>query len=52
MIKLTKVGSIKDLSFKNIGNKTLSRQLVSKTYPTKEKTFKGMLAFENQGKAH
>jgi hypothetical protein len=27
-------------------------QLLSKTYPTKEKTLKGMLAFGNQGKAH
>jgi hypothetical protein len=29
----------------------MSRQLLSKTYPTKEKTLKGMLAFANQGKS-
>jgi hypothetical protein len=28
---------------KTIGNKTLSTELLSKTYPTKEKTLKGML---------
>jgi hypothetical protein len=28
---------------KTIGNKTLSMELLSKTYPTKEKTLKGML---------
>jgi hypothetical protein len=28
---------------KKIGNKTLSMELLSKTYPTKEKTLKGML---------
>jgi hypothetical protein len=33
----------KDPSCNNIENKTLSMQLLSKTYPTKEKTLKGML---------
>jgi hypothetical protein len=28
---------------KTIGNKTLSMELLSKSYPTKEKTLKGML---------
>jgi hypothetical protein len=30
----------------NNGNKTLSTQLLNKTYPTKEKTLKGMLVLE------
>jgi hypothetical protein len=46
-MQLTKVKGIKNLSCKNIENKTLGRQLLSKTYPTKEKDKKGMLAFEN-----
>jgi hypothetical protein len=29
---------------KTTGNKTLSTELLSKSYPTKEKTLKGMLA--------
>jgi hypothetical protein len=33
----------KNPSCNNIGNKTLSMQLLSKTYPTKENTLKGML---------
>jgi hypothetical protein len=33
----------KNASNNNIGNKTLSMQLLSKTYPTKEKALKGML---------
>jgi hypothetical protein len=31
---------------KTIGNKTLSMELLSKTYPTKEKTLKGMLVIK------
>jgi hypothetical protein len=33
-------------------DKTLSTQVLSKTYPTKEKTLKDMLARGIQGKAH
>ena len=43
-MSLTKVKCAKDLSCNNIGNKTLSTQLLSKTDLTKEKTLKGMLA--------
>jgi hypothetical protein len=47
---INKAKGIKNLSCNNIGNKTLSRQLLSMTYLTKENTLKGMLAFGNQGK--
>jgi hypothetical protein len=40
-VSLIEVGFIQNLSCNNIGNKTLSTQLLSKTYPTKEKTLKG-----------
>jgi hypothetical protein len=33
----------KVISWKTTGNKTLSMELLSKTYPTKEKTLKDML---------
>jgi hypothetical protein len=36
--------SLSLLHLKTIGNKTLSMELLSKTYPTKEKTLKAMLA--------
>jgi hypothetical protein len=42
----------KNPPYNNIGNKTLSMQLLSKTYPTKDKTLKGMLDFGTQGKAY
>jgi hypothetical protein len=35
--------SLSLLHLKTIRNKTLSMELLSKTYPTKEKTLKGML---------
>jgi hypothetical protein len=35
--------SLSLLPLKTIGNKTLSMELLSKSYPTKEKTLKGML---------
>jgi hypothetical protein len=41
--QLAKVKDCKNPSCNNKGNKTMSRQLLSKTYPTKEKTIKGML---------
>jgi hypothetical protein len=43
-VSLTEVKRVEDLSCNNIGNKTLSTQLLSKTVPTKEKTLKGVLS--------
>jgi hypothetical protein len=42
-VSLAKRKGVNSLSCSNNGNKTLSKQLLSKTYPTKEKTLKGML---------
>jgi hypothetical protein len=44
MVSLTELKRVKNLSCNNIGNKTLRTQLLSKTYPIKEKTLKDMLA--------
>jgi hypothetical protein len=44
MVTLTELKHVKNLSCNNIGNKTLSTQLLSKTDPTKGKTLKDMLA--------
>jgi hypothetical protein len=44
MMTLTELKHVKNLSCNNIGNKTLSTQLLSKTDPTKGKTLKDMLA--------
>jgi hypothetical protein len=44
MVSLTKIKRVKNLSYNNIGNKSLSTQLLTKTDQTKEKTLKGMLA--------
>jgi hypothetical protein len=43
-MSLTKLKSVNSLSCSNNGNKILSTQLLSKTYPTEEKTLKDMLA--------
>jgi hypothetical protein len=37
---------------KTTWDKALSMELLSKSYPTKEKTLKGMLARGSQGKAY
>jgi hypothetical protein len=42
-MSLIELKGANSLSYNNNGNKTLSTQLLSKTYPTKEKTLKGML---------
>jgi hypothetical protein len=44
-VSLTQFKRVKNLSCNNIGNKTMSMQLLNKTYPTKEKTLKDMLAW-------
>jgi hypothetical protein len=43
-VSLTEFKRVKNLSCNNIGNKTLSMQLLSNTDPTEENTLKGMLA--------
>jgi hypothetical protein len=50
-MSLTKLIRVDSFSCSNNGNKTLSMELLSKTDPTKEKTFKDMLVVRNQGKA-
>jgi hypothetical protein len=42
-VSLAKLKGVNSLSCSNNGNKTLSTELLSKTYPTKENTLKGML---------
>jgi hypothetical protein len=42
-MSLAKLKDVNSLSCSNNGNKTLSTQLLNKTYPTKEKTLEGML---------
>jgi hypothetical protein len=44
MVSLTELKRVKNLSCNDMGNKTLSMKLLSKTDPTKEKTLKDMLA--------
>jgi hypothetical protein len=40
---LAELKGVNSFSCNNNGNKTLRTQLLSETYPTKEKTLKGML---------
>jgi hypothetical protein len=42
-VSLTELKHVKNFSCNNIGNKTLSTQLLSKAGPTKEMTLKDML---------
>jgi hypothetical protein len=43
MVSLIELKRVKNLSYNDMGNKTLNTQLLSKTDPTKEKTLKDML---------
>jgi hypothetical protein len=44
-MSLTKLKRVNSFSYSNNGNITLSTQLLSNTYLTKEKTLKGMLVY-------